>query len=251
MASFSVVAAACRDSFLLAKFEFFKTIALALEPFLRKYQSPKPMTPFLYDDLVNILQLLYRRFLKTSIVDEAKSNIKKLMAIQLTDPKGPEYLAVPKIDIGKFSFLIIFLEQRFHCSLVGFVAKSKMPKDASELQKYNFYAQCQLFLMKVTSKIIERCPLKYGLVRGLSSLKPATVKTSTTVSQQRFDICLASLLKANRITTSIADLAKAQFSLLSSSKTALDKMKNFNESSDRLDSFWFSLIGMDDDYGAL
>ena len=46
---YSAVRDALNDNLLIAKLEFFKTVSLLMEPFLRKFQFPKPMFPFLND----------------------------------------------------------------------------------------------------------------------------------------------------------------------------------------------------------
>lgn len=98
-------------------------------------------------------------------------------------------------------------------------------------------------------KLAERSPLKFDIVRGLSSLKPGVIVNSSDNAQHRFDICLKTLYESNRITSSDADAAKTQFSKMILSMMA--KLKEFQESDDRLDVFWFSIIGNDQSYSAL
>lgn len=52
---------------LLPKISFFSSVASILEPFLKKFQSMKPMVPFLYDDLSKILNELSKKFIKTDV----------------------------------------------------------------------------------------------------------------------------------------------------------------------------------------
>uniref|UniRef100_A0A915JEX7 Uncharacterized protein n=1 Tax=Romanomermis culicivorax TaxID=13658 RepID=A0A915JEX7_ROMCU len=72
--SFDTLEQAFKDIFLESKMEFFKTMALHLEPFLRKFQTPLPMSPFIFDEISSLHGALLRRILKSSIVDEAMTN---------------------------------------------------------------------------------------------------------------------------------------------------------------------------------
>ena len=46
---------ALNDNLLIAKLEFFKTVSLLMEQFLRKFQFPKPIFPFL-NDVIEMLK---------------------------------------------------------------------------------------------------------------------------------------------------------------------------------------------------
>lgn len=46
--------AAQKDSLILAKLQFFMTVARTFNPFLKKYQTDESMMPFLGKDLANI-----------------------------------------------------------------------------------------------------------------------------------------------------------------------------------------------------
>lgn len=59
--SFDRIVEALKDPLLKAKLGFFISIANIVEPFLRKFQSPKPMVPFLYDELANVHRSLAQR----------------------------------------------------------------------------------------------------------------------------------------------------------------------------------------------
>ena len=54
----------CNDPLLRAQTQFFISVALMVEPFLRKYQTSQPMVPFLYTDLGNCLLSMLAQFLK-------------------------------------------------------------------------------------------------------------------------------------------------------------------------------------------
>ena len=56
------------EPFLKAKLCFFVSIAKDLESFLTEYQTDKPMIPFLYESLKNLLNRLLQRFVKPEIL---------------------------------------------------------------------------------------------------------------------------------------------------------------------------------------
>lgn len=59
--SFTRIEKALADPLLKAKLGFFISVCATLEPFLRRFQTAKPMIPFLYDALVNIQKNIARR----------------------------------------------------------------------------------------------------------------------------------------------------------------------------------------------
>lgn len=103
VSSFDTLEKFLQDQFLESKLEFFKSLAMELEPFLIKFQSPAPMSPYLYDELMQIHSSILRRIVKNTILSAA-STAKKLLKISLIDTKSSEFLAPDKIDIGKSPF---------------------------------------------------------------------------------------------------------------------------------------------------
>ena len=59
--SYEVVKEYLKDPCFVAKLHIFKCIANQLQPFLAKYQTGKPMLPYLSDDLCMIIRSLMRR----------------------------------------------------------------------------------------------------------------------------------------------------------------------------------------------
>ena len=72
--SYEVVRECLKDPCFVAKLHFFKCIANQLQPFLAKYQTSKPMLPFLSDDLCMIIRSLMRRFIKSDILQDASED---------------------------------------------------------------------------------------------------------------------------------------------------------------------------------
>ena len=55
-----------------------------VEPFLKKYQSDKPMIPFIYEDLKDLVAKLLGLFVKPTILEKNKTG-KKMMNLDLYD----------------------------------------------------------------------------------------------------------------------------------------------------------------------
>ena len=72
------------DPFIVAKLKFFSFICGLVEPYLRKYQTQKPMVPFMYHDLKEIVKSFLDFIVKPNVI-ESCSTAKSLMAIKLDE----------------------------------------------------------------------------------------------------------------------------------------------------------------------
>ena len=62
-----IVKEVCRDELMPAKIAFFSSAASVLDPFCRRFQTNAPMGPFLYAEVLNIIEVLIKRFIKKGI----------------------------------------------------------------------------------------------------------------------------------------------------------------------------------------
>ena len=67
-----------------------------VEPFLKKYQSDKPMIPFMYEDLKDLVSRLLELFVKPAILEKNKTG-KKMMKLDLYDKEI--LLSADKINV--------------------------------------------------------------------------------------------------------------------------------------------------------
>ena len=80
-----------------AKIAFFCSVASALEPFLRRFQTDAPMAPFLHAELFNVLLVLMKRFIKRDLMDKATTP----QQLSKLDVNSKESLKEPKdVDVG-------------------------------------------------------------------------------------------------------------------------------------------------------
>ena len=88
---------AVKDLLTVPKIMFFPSVASLAEMYLRKFQSLKPMMPFLYRELVQVFHSLYPWFLKQEVIEDANTSSELLKL----DPKDPKiWCDNDKVDIG-------------------------------------------------------------------------------------------------------------------------------------------------------
>ena len=71
--SFLNVQEAVKDSLKLLKLYYFSFTASLMEPYLRAYQTDKPMIPFMCNDLENLSKNLLKLFIKPEVIDKCTS----------------------------------------------------------------------------------------------------------------------------------------------------------------------------------
>lgn len=215
--SVSSVKAACSDDLFKAKLAFFCTIASHLETFLVKYQSGKPMVPFLYEDLEKIIRNIITRFVKSSL-----TNLQLIDLLKVDFSKVEHLKPLKEIDLG-FSARKHFLSSK-----------------GSEKNKLDFLRDCQKFLQALTGKLLERSALKYKLTKSVSSLNPKCIASSKGTAQSRFKSLLQLLHDKQILSSSIAEKAINQFSQFTIDY--LDKCREFSETMSRLDEFYRDIL---------
>nr|CAD7431907.1 unnamed protein product [Timema monikensis] len=175
---------------LLSEVESVEVQADECQPFLQRFQTSKPMTPYLFEAVEKLLRYLMNRCVKPDLM---KCTGPKLLSI---DTKKSENLILSKnIDIG-------FATKR----LLGETAIT-----VTERQKLEFIHECRSMLTTMIAKLQEKSPLKQKAVRGLSSLDPCVIQHSPQLAQKRFSFLLEELNHANIINDVLAENAKKEY----------------------------------------
>jgi len=226
----SNVKALCADKLAVAKISFFTSVGSMCEPFLRRYQTAAPMAPFLYDDIAHLLRSLMTRFVKKSLIQEADS-VAKLIKIDVTHKDNR--CNYKEVDIG--------------------VAANKALEQSrvSDKDKMGFRMQCIEFLSAATAKVVERSPLQYNIVRAISCFVPRTMVTNPTLAEKRMRDLVQILFNKNHISAVTADKSKMEMSALCASATADARFSEFTKGDDRLDTFYYNIIGQNPEYAEL
>jgi len=92
--SYKMMVSCLDEKFLQARLAFFQTLALDVEPFLKSFQSDEPLVPYLYTDLINVLKMVFSRFIKQEVLDNY-TNISKIDILNKDNNVGAK-----KINLG-------------------------------------------------------------------------------------------------------------------------------------------------------
>ncbi|GBM95531.1 hypothetical protein AVEN_193624-1, partial [Araneus ventricosus] len=96
------------------------------------------------------------------------------------------------------------------------------------------------------SRIIDKSPLKYKLVRGLSSLYPSVILNNSNIGLTRFNIVLEVLYNRYQITETVAERGTNQYVSFCSvvKERHQDEIENFlsDECNLELDNFYYGLL---------
>lgn len=215
------------DALLPAKLNFALCVANALKPFLVEYQTDKAMAFFLARDLETVLRKLFTKFLKCSVL--SAKGIVGLLKVDLENAEN--HIPLEKVDIGYKAEQII---KNSHASA----------KDV-----FQFRMECKQFLIYATKKVLERSPLKFAFVRGLSSLDPRQMCTKPDECLPLFRKVLDTLITVGRMADHVRDTVLAEYTeLLHEQK---HKLRQFDKGTDRLDEFYPDLLKFNSTYSEL
>lgn len=211
------------DDLFPAKLNFFLTVAGEVIPFLKLYQTDKPMLPFLSLDLTKMLRNLMAKFIKLSVMKNATTTL-KLLEVDYANP-------VNHVDVSNLR--------------VGFVTEQVLEENLknnpnAEKLRLEFKQDCLVFLLKMVSMLLEKSPLKNLLVRSLSFLDPRMLLDSKEKSIQKLKNVLRLLVEAKRVEEKCCDEVLREFAYFCERGLALtpDAFRNFDPESGRLDEFY-------------
>ena len=220
---------ASADPLAEAKIAFFCSLASALEPFLRRFQTDALMAPFLHAELFNVLLVLMKRVIKRDLMDKAitPQQLRKLDANSkgsLKEPKG--------IDVGT--------------KAKSFLSRASI----SANEKLIFRKECRDFLVATVAEIFEKSPLRHKITRAVASIVPATMINARSTSEKRMEILVQILFDRKWLSAVVADKAEAQFSQLCSqaSEEWLQMLTSFDWNKERLDVFYHKAIGSKEEF---
>ena len=223
--SYEKVKKAVDDKLLAAKLGFLQSVAIQLEPYLTRYQSNNPLLPFMYQDLYTLLRSLMLRFVKADIMS-AVTSVSDLLAVDFA--KKDNHKVLHDIDIG------------FAAS-----AACKSPQlKGHGVDILKFKEDCCKYLQHACKKLIEKCPLKYRLVKGASCLSPE-VMLSDSLRESRVSTALEVFVDKKRMLPSSADIVKREYLKMCDNPNVKCLLRGFNRDKDRLDDLLHSVIGVD------
>jgi hypothetical protein len=229
--SFDAVKGAVEDPLTIAKLSFFSYIASILQPFLEKYQTPKPMIPYLYADLSKVYKSLLDVIVKEDVLEDCNG------------------CQLPKVDIDKN----VKKEKDF---TIGFVTQAiikelKKKDDVKNQQLKDFYDNIQVCIKALIAKLNERCALSHVVVRNANAFNPVLIMQSKIKSLKRkLMLLLEHSVSLKIIKASDCDKIVSQYaSLKVDIDTAAIKIEEFPET--RLDDFFYSKMKIHSKYPEL
>ena len=206
------------DPLILIKVHFFKFTASILSPFLRRFQTPKSMIPFLSTELDATLRQVMSLFLRRQVIEEATTPYKLL-----------------KIDLGKRESMVDLQNVDLGTAANSALNKSKVKDDL----KMKFRKDCVKILVKLIEKLKESSPLSYGVVRNAVCFVPSEMVNHGATSELRAKNLIQKLYDLKLLSSQEADKAKQEYQAFLTSVAVIDQDKflSYDMDKNRLDSF--------------
>lgn len=145
--SFTTVCNGLNDPLLKSKLHFFVYVSKIIEPFLKLYQTDRPMLPFLARDLKSLLKDL----LEIICVSESLKNVAEVSL------EGSNLLDPSQINIGHRA------------------QQESLLIKISQGQRYQFRKDIQKCVIAIVNKIREKSPLAKIIVQNAFCLSPRTM----------------------------------------------------------------------------
>jgi hypothetical protein len=227
--AFQTIKQACNDSLFLAKLTFFKTLNDEFIPFLLQYQTDSPLMPFLAEDWHKLLLSLMNRFLLRDVLSTCHSPAK----------------------LGKLDVLSKSNQRELKDIDIGFATKQLLnTSGVSERQKMEFRVDCRLFLQNAVSKLLERSPIHYSIVRNARCLSPLVMSGNINDASRNMRSLLQCLLKARRLQPEVCDQAARQYEQFCQIVVAdnILAFRGFSSQTQRVDTFLASYLLKDENY---
>ncbi len=218
--SYDVVKRATEDKTFVAKLHVYKCVSIHMRPFLKKFQTDRPMLPFLSDDLCALIRVLMKKF-----IDPQKLQVSndKLVMIDVANTK----LHIDSADID-----------------IGFADQKLKECGANQSEKTAFRFDTKACLVAILEKLLEKCPAEKQLVRNLSCFNPVKMVASARSCNSKFKKVVSAFAKLHRIDENDSDILSLEFAafLEDIPKFGRDRFLMFDSSKDRVDCLFASCM---------
>ena len=222
-----------QDPLIIAKLEFFASVASTMMPYLEKFQADTPLLPFVTTELSVLLDILMRKFIKQSEMDEANSPAKM---IKFNVEAPAIHVTTSEVDIG--------------FAATNTLQTALREKKVSQLQALEFRSECCAMLVAIVTKIQERGPLKYNFARKLASWDQRLIVAECESAVKMFKQVLAKLIDTKWRTAEEADTIFIEYKKFVSDANWFhhEKFTEFSLAKDRLDLFFFEALNSEKTY---
>ena len=195
----------------------FRDVAARLNVFLVKFQTDSPMVPFLSEEMAGILRWVMRFYIQKSALQTANTPYK-----------------LHKLDVNNTDKQRLKTDIKLTTS--GTEELKKVPTHLHQGLKDSWV----IFLKKMVTKIQERSPIGYKLVRVAAALDPQKMASIDPETLQcMFDSIVSIMYSSKRITAKQGDRAKEQFEQFLQKVVVVNKNEflSFNMKVTRVDDF--------------
>lgn len=217
MIAYETIAVACKDPTLELKLNFILCVAQLIQPFLLKFQSDKPLLPFLVPELVDLVDKLASRFIKPSVWDEVKNVVAMVNFKSFTSVENIK----DKVSLG-------FVADRMMIS-------TSLKKKVSDVQLFALKKEATAIMAELCTLIVEKSPMKYPTARQLTCLDPRNMKSEPQICSAAFEKLLRTVSDAKWIQEMQCQQALDEFKTFL--KQCDSSFAEFNILTERLDDF--------------
>ena len=113
----------------------------------------------------------------------------------------------------------------------------------SDRDAMTFRSEYRDFLVGMLDKILERCPLKYPVTRGMSCLSPQ-VMMKPEKAVKRLEVCIGEFMAANRMTGTDADQVSEDYKKIIHKPQVMLLLEKFKPETDRLDDLFVTIFNL-------
>lgn len=204
------------------KLAFAITLCKPVEKFLTVYQTDRPMVPFLYNDLNNLLLNMTKRIAK---IDNAKD----MTEINLENKDI--LLELSKVNIGTEAAELL-----------------KKSKAVSPRMMLEFWSCCRDAILATIFKLLKKSPLSYSLCKHLQFLDPELIINKPKSATRHIKSAL--LLGIHCPLSDIDDIVDEYDKFINKVKSK-ESFLNFKPSEDRIDKLLFNEVACQPDLSKL
>ena len=176
------------DPLIPAMSQFFAFIASIFKPYLTIFQYDRPMVPFMSNELEKIINQLLRLIFKKDALDQPESIVTKMKRKWLLDTAN--HLEESLVDLG---------------------AATEDHLDQRNEKNGVFKKECKSLILNVLLKLQEHCPLKYFILRNVSSFLLQNMVHSNQECSLRFRALVDKLYNLKKISDKTAGNSKDQY----------------------------------------
>lgn len=223
-ASYDFVKQSLKDKLIGPKLAFFESFAAEVEPFLRTYQTDKPMVPFLYTDLYNLIFSIMSKIVKSDYLEKYSSSLSKINLSSNDHLKKAQDLTLNH----------------------SVKAALRILEGVSQKDILIFKQDILRVYQNFCTKLLEKSPISYKLTKGLTFCDPALIVNNEKVACKRLTMALEIFVSHQQLSGASADRIEKYFTKLNSNPGTQNIMKFFSKNDDRLDHFWKKILVQND-----